>query len=313
MSLNISLVVIGRNDEQKLKSIYEKTGLIEKLKEHCYELIYVDSSSEDNSISYMQSKGFKSYQIDKDSYKCASAGRYIGAKEASGDYILFLDSDMEINNVQSVSCEIKKAREKKFVGIVGRVIDIYPTGLRRERVRKSKDNNAPSFGGFIILERKALLRCGNWDPGIPANEELELHTRISKFSGKILLTDKISVDHFTCVANPIMELMSLYFPLRKGRYGAFGYVLRAVFKSGSFPELYKLSPEVFYFIFSIIASAFFIVLGQVLFSVVPAFLYILLVVNRRSYKYLVVPPGIFISMFYGLYKYSNVKVRYEEK
>lgn len=313
MSLNISLVVIGRNDEQKLKSIYDKTGLIEKIKEHCYELIYVDSSSEDNSISYMQSKGFKSYQIDKFSYKCASAGRYIGAKEATGDYILFLDSDMAINNLQSVSCEIKKAREQNFVGVVGRVIDIYPTGLRRERVRKSKDNKAPSFGGFIILERKALLRCGNWDPGIPANEELELHTRISQLSGKILLSDKISVDHFTCVANPAMELMSLYLPLRKGRYGAFGYVLRAVFKSGAFLELYKLSPEVFYFIFSIIAFALSIALEQVFLSVIPVLLYVCLVVNRRSYKYLVVPPGIFISMFYGLYKYSNVKVSYEEK
>lgn len=313
MNYNVSLVVIGKNDEQKLKSIYNRNGLLEEIKKYCQELIYVDSGSEDNSVPYMQSRGFKSYKIGKESYKCASAGRYIGAKEAFGDYILFLDSDMLINKLSNLNCEIQKARERNFVGVVGQVIDIYPNGSRRERVRKSKDNNAPSFGGFIILERKALLECGNWDPGIPANEELELHTRISKMSGKILLSNNIYVDHFTCVSNPVMELMSLYFPLRKGRYGAFGYVLRATFKSGSFYELYKLSPEVFYFMMSVVAFIFLITLDQVSFSIIPIILYFLLVINRRSYKYLVVPPGIFLSMFYGLYKYYNVKVSYEEK
>ncbi|EJB8445297.1 glycosyltransferase [Vibrio parahaemolyticus] len=313
MNYKVSLVVIGKNDEQKLKSIYDKNDLIKEIKEYFQELIYVDSGSDDNSVAYMQSKGFKSYQIDKGSYKCASAGRYIGAKEALGDYILFLDSDMLINKLSNLNCEIKKARERNFVGIVGTVIDIYPNGLKRERIRKSRDNNAPSFGGFIILERKTLLECGNWDPGIPANEELELHTRISKMSGKILLSDNISVDHFTCVSNPVMELMSLYFPLRKGRYGAFGYVLRATFKSGSFCELYKLSPEVFYFMMSVVAFIFSITLDQVVFSIIPIILYFSLVINRRSYKYLVVPPGVFLSMFYGLYKYYNVKVSYEEK
>ncbi|EHU4934662.1 glycosyltransferase [Vibrio vulnificus] len=313
MSLNISLVVIGKNDEKKLKSIYDRDRLIEEIKENCFELIYVDSGSEDNSVSYMKRRGFKIYQIDKDSYKCASAGRYIGTREASGDYILFLDSDMLINNLSSLSSEIKKARDENFVGVVGKVIDIYPTGTIRERIRKSKDSIAPSFGGFIVLEREALIKCGNWDPGIPANEELELHTRISQHSGKILLSEHIYVDHFTCVANPIMELMSLYLPLRKGRYGAFGYVLRAVFNSGSFLELYRLAPEVFYFIISAISFVIFIVFDQMALSVISIALYVFLVLNRRSYKYLVVPPGVFFSMFYGLYKYNNIKVGYEEK
>lgn len=313
MSLNISLVVIGRNDENKLKSIYDRDRLIEEIKDNCFELIYVDSGSKDNSVSYMKSRGFKTYQIGRESYKCASAGRHIGTREASGDYILFLDSDMLINNISNLSCEINKARDENFVGVVGKVIDIYPTGTIRERIRKSKNNIAPSFGGFIVLERKALIKCGNWNPGIPANEELELHTRISQHSGKILLSDRIYVDHFTCVANPIMELMSLYLPLRKGRYGAFGYVLRAVFNSGSFLELYKLTPEVFYFMMSAIAFVISIALGQMALSVTLIILYVVLVIKRRSYKYLVVPPGIFLSMFYGLYKYNNIKVGYEEK
>lgn len=313
MSLDISLVVIGKNDEKKLKSIYDREGLIEEIKNHCFELIYVDSGSKDNSVTYMQERGFKSFQIENESYKCASAGRHVGAKEASGEYILFLDSDMLIKNIDELSSEIKKAKSGDFVGVVGKVIDIYPTGTKRERIRKSKNNVAPSFGGFIILERKVLIECGNWDPGIPANEELELHTRISQRSGKILLSNLIFVDHYTCVENPLMELMSLYFPVRKGRYGAFGYVLRAAFKSGSLAHLFKLTPEVFYFMMSAIALIISISFGQLSLSVVPIILYVCLVINRRSYKYIVVPPGIFLSMFYGLYKYKDIKVRYEEK
>jgi len=305
---DLSLVVIGKNDIINLKKIYTEKYL-SSLREQFKELIYVDSFSKDESVDFMKKLGFDVYIISSLSYKCASYGRFIGAKEATSKYVLFLDSDMKINNLNILSTELLFIKNN-FIGLVGDVIDFYPTGKKRVRVRKkTEDNSAISFGGFILFDRNKLIEVGNWDPFIPANEELELHTRVIKYNYKIYKSNSISVDHFTVVPSSLYELMSLYFPLRKQRYGAFGYVLNATIRKKNIHNLIKLSPEPFELLFSllilILTKSFF------LFSFI-FLIFTFKLIKNRSFKYLVVPPGILISTIYGLFKYKKRNGSYEK-
>ncbi|CAK2209662.1 Glycosyltransferase 2-like domain-containing protein [Vibrio crassostreae] len=306
VGVDISLVVIGRNDEAKLRAIYEDDEYFNCTTNNFFELIYVDSCSSDGSLEYMISKGFKGLTLAPDSFKCASAGRRIGAENSNGKYIIFLDSDMKLNGFNELTEEVASLNSF-YVGLVGKVTDIYPNGTRRERVRKTSNGEAKSFGGFVIFNKEFLIRSGNWNNLIPANEELELHTRIKKFNGRVKMSSVLEVEHYTDVSNPLKELLSLYIPTRINRYGAFGYVMRAAFSSNSFKELIKLSPEFFVFIFLVIFSSV-LSFTEYFELIIPALIvYLYYVYQRRSLKYVVVPPGIMISCIYGLFKYKSMK------
>lgn len=309
---SISLVVIGKNDQNNLKKIYTQQK-IKELKKIFTEFIYVDSCSNDSSRELMSTSGFDVYQICAESFKSASGGRYIGAEESNCEYILFLDSDMDIKQAELINQELKLSIQKGFVGFVGDVIDIYPSGNSRKRIRQKKKNNcAISFGGFVLIDRAVLLEAGNWNANVPANEELELQARLKNNGAFIYKTDKISVSHFTIVEDPLRELLGLYFPLRKSRYGALGYALYSAVKHKSLLSLLSLIPE--FCTFSILILALFMSLISSNFIMLPflLLLYIFIVIKNRSVKYLVVPPGLFISFLYGVYKYRESKVKYEK-
>ncbi|KZY76865.1 hypothetical protein A3740_11700 [Oleiphilus sp. HI0068] len=306
-----SLVVIGRNDCLKLSSIYTPS-LLAQIERVCDELIYVDSCSSDDSVNFMKELGFSVYSLTQDSFLCASAGRYVGTQESSKDYVIFLDSDMEICNIEALPRLIEEIRGENYVGIVGDVLDIYPDGKRRIRERKiTPSGDAISFGGFVILDRNSLISSGSWNPSIPANEELELHSRLVSAGCRVKKISDVSVNHFTIVGSKYAELLALYFPLRKARYGAFGYALRGAISGHSFVSIVKLSPEPFYVLIALIMSA--LSIHQSLYMMVPIIIviYLFLIRMRRSLKYALVAPGILFSMPYGVVNYRENKVKYD--
>ncbi len=92
----ISFIIIGRNEGWKLtkclQSVFD-TITYNNLKD--YEVVYVDSKSTDDSID--RAKQFQEVKIFQITgvYNAAIA-RNIGAKEAKGDVLFFIDGDMEI-------------------------------------------------------------------------------------------------------------------------------------------------------------------------------------------------------------------------
>ena len=92
----ISFIIIGRNEGWKLTKCFESIfQTIEHNNLTHYEVIYIDSDSTDDSIE--RAKKFnqiKIFQLTAD-YNAAIA-RNVGAKEAKGDVLFFIDGDMEI-------------------------------------------------------------------------------------------------------------------------------------------------------------------------------------------------------------------------
>lgn len=290
---SIGLVVIGRNSEETLKRIYteERTKLFVR---YFQEMIYVDSRSNDQSICFMKDRGFDTYLIKDSSVLSAACGRRCGTLVSNSDYILYLDSDMEFEGLEYIDEVVKEVEESDFIGAVGQVTDNYPDGSIRERKRKD-GIVAVSFGGFVVIKREEVLSAGNWNHNLLANEELDLHARFSRRQKKIMFSRKIAVKHYTEVQSALQELLSIYFPIRPGRYGALGKVLRAQADIKDFFHVISLQREVLFLTIPLLSLFSF----DPVFICASVFVYFYFVAKRRSYKYAFVVPGLLVGALYG--------------
>jgi len=305
---SIDLVVIGLNSIATLKKIYTNE-YVYLLKKHFQSFIYIDSGSLDESQNFMQDKGFKVFELKSPDCN-AALGRHLGTLKSQSDYVCFLDSDMELNNYTAIADILLSVQlDKNIVGFVGDVIDIYSNGRQRLRARKS-GKYAISFGGFIIFDRRVLLDIGNWNIKLNANEELELYVRLKSEGKKVLYKPEVSVNHYTVVESPVMELISVYLPIRKYRYGALGHVVKSLSSKKKIISFCELQPEIILF-FILCMTLFFASINIVLLLYV---LFAFFISIRRSWKYNFVVPGLLLNIFVGvLQKKPETVVSYEEK
>ena len=184
----ISTIVIGRNEGARLQACME--SIRASLGVLAHEIIYVDSRSSDDSIQTAQKYGARCFILSDES-TTAGLGRYVGAKEAQGEYLLFLDGDMQL---QKGFCEkaMMAMAQCSYDGCIGVRKDIYMKngeviaenpnyfGCTAERI-------APEFGGALFIKKEALEKAGGWSPDTIACEEAELHARLK--AHKLLIAE----------------------------------------------------------------------------------------------------------------------------
>lgn len=175
----ISVIVIGRNEGERLEACL--TSAQRALRMLSYELIYVDSHSTDDSLAVARAHGARCF-LPEATDTTAGLGRYIGTQAARGEYLLFLDGDMQLQPgfVERAMLRMAAGGCDGVCGIRtdhymknGQVVSVCENyfGCTRERV-------APEFGGAIFLTAEALARCGGWATDTVACEEAELHARL---------------------------------------------------------------------------------------------------------------------------------------
>lgn len=183
----ISVIVIGRNEGARIDACMESIHAALNVLAH--EVLYVDSRSADDSLARARAHGARCFLIS-DERTTAGLARYVGAKEAQGEYLLFLDGDMQLcpgfcekammtmaaKDADGV-CGVREDRYMKNGELVGRNENYF--GCTCERI-------APEFGGAIFLKAEALARAGGWPTDTIACEEAELHARLKASSCRIL-------------------------------------------------------------------------------------------------------------------------------
>ena len=175
----ISVVVIGRNEAARLgacmESIRSSLGVLS------HEILYIDSRSTDDSVAIAKSYGARCFVLQAGN-TTAGLGRFVGTKEAKGEYLLFLDGDMQL---EKGFCEkaMMAMAQRGYEGCSGIRKDVY---LKDGQIAGTSDNYfnctqeriVPEFGGAIFLKKEALERAGGWSPDTIACEEAELHARL---------------------------------------------------------------------------------------------------------------------------------------
>lgn len=198
----ISFIVIGRNEGWKLKACLDALSLVvDKDKIHDYEIIYVDSQSTDDSISV--AKQYPKVRVFLVTGDCnAGVGRNIGAKEANGDVLCFLDGDMELQCgvIPELFNENGKLKYPFYSGL--HLHRIYKDGIFQEQYYQTCPANMKecfeiATGGLMMIERQWWMKLHGIDTRFKCNEDYDFGLRMTENGIKLCRQCKLWVIHNT--------------------------------------------------------------------------------------------------------------------
>lgn len=219
-ALFLSVVVPAKNEEANISrclgSIIRAVSSFTQT-----EIILVDCSSTDKTISIAKNYPIKILQLKQNWFHSASAARYIGTLFASGKFIFFIDADMALEAgflEKALDILDKDSRLAAAGGIAKEVylkngeIVSYKSNLyqTKDTVRK-----VIFLSGAVLYRKKALLEVSGFNPYIRAAEENELAQRLRKKSYDLVSIPFPMAIHYTASLNEWQEFM------RKKKMGLF--------------------------------------------------------------------------------------------
>lgn len=205
-SLVFSLIICGYNEEENL-DLAITSCLEQNYPKEKYEIIYVDNNSTDNSLKIAKSYPIK-ILIEKK--QGLSEARNKGIKNASGEILVFLDSDLKLDK------NYLKFHEKTFTDPLvgaggGKIFPLVSTQISNylgvslfERYpRYLKNRFVKTYPGCnLTIRKKVIEEVGEFISGLKTpkgiarySEDKEICERIRAAGYKILYNSKAIVYH----------------------------------------------------------------------------------------------------------------------
>lgn len=192
----LSVVIIGHNEGERLLGCLESVKNLVSL-DGGMEIIYVDSTSTDDSVERVKEQGITVLEDDAEKPSAASA-RNVGWRAAQGKYILFLDGDTVVVP-GFVNEGLSYFSDEKIAIVWGHRREIYPRRSIYHRVLDLDWVYQPGLsdfcGGDCLARRSVLEEVGGYDPNMIAGEEPEMCRRIRARGDKILHIDQPMTFH----------------------------------------------------------------------------------------------------------------------
>jgi len=214
--ITLSSVIITRNEAPHVKkcliALENEMKSCEILSD--YETIVVDSNSSDETLDIVKEFEYiEVVSLVSEGYYSAAMGRKIGSELSEYDYILFLDGDIELQKGW-LDKALSIMLDYKAQGISGNLLDLLYNEKEeiiasRERYNIKKISKAPTLGGNIIIDRKLLLECGNYNPYLKHNEEADMYSRFLNY-GTILQIPYLMGKHHTDFVNMKDKIKSFF-------------------------------------------------------------------------------------------------------
>lgn len=187
----VSVVIPAKNEERYLPILL---GGLEKQTHRPEQIILADAQSTDKTRQIAEEHGCLIVEGGM-----PGLGRNAGAKIATGDVILFLDADVQINNKYFIEAALEEFNKKQLdiaapdIHLVnGRLLDKIGHDFYNFYVRMWGAWR-PHAPGFCIFIRRLLFEdIGGFDPSILLCEDHELAKRAGK-RGKFGFLDSVSI------------------------------------------------------------------------------------------------------------------------
>ena len=190
----ISLVVIGRNEAQNLQRCFNSID-----REQFKQVIYVDSSSVDESIKIVEDN-YKFVQIIrlKSNYYSASLARFVGLKYVNSEYVQFLDGDMTLDKDWIKRSHSFLLKNKKVAIVHGYKFEYKDKNdLSKYKIKKDKANFQSDYLQGSYLARTLLLKkTGFLDIRMTGEEERDLYVRIRNLGFQVWYIDYMMASHY---------------------------------------------------------------------------------------------------------------------
>jgi len=156
------------------------------------EVIVVDGGSSDRTVEIARRFTEKVYSIRE---RGISRGRNYGSRQASGDILVFTDTDVTFP-LDFVEKVLKTFEEPKVVGATSNVM---PSQSRLgERaffcfynmlIRTTAKLRPHARGEFLAVRKSAFTHVNGFDESIPCMEDHELANRLSKLGKFVFISD----------------------------------------------------------------------------------------------------------------------------
>jgi glycosyltransferase involved in cell wall biosynthesis len=193
----LSVVVIGRNEGQRLVRCLESVAAVRSVHERI-ETIYVDSSSSDGSSETARRMGAQSIALDAP-YPTAALGRNAGWSQATAEYVLFLDGDTILHPDFPAHAFESMLADPTIAAVWGHRREIHPEASLYNRILDLDWIYPPGVvefcGGDVLMRRAALEAAGGYDGTLIAGEEPELCRRMRAQGYQILHIDAPMTGH----------------------------------------------------------------------------------------------------------------------
>jgi glycosyltransferase involved in cell wall biosynthesis len=213
--IELSIILISKNQAwniaRLIESVLRATSSIATR-----EIVLVDSASTDETAQLAGSYPIGVLRLPPGPLTPA-AGRYIGYKRTQGEFVLFLDGDMELlQGWLEDALHAMRVAPQAGVMMSSQVINLLPPDADEktpppEKVCPSapREVSYASFvaGGAALYRRSVLEHVGTFNPHLKSDEEPELCLRIRHAGYRVLLLDYPIVRHYTIAQETISGLL----------------------------------------------------------------------------------------------------------
>lgn len=278
-----SVIILNFNGRKYLKKC------LDSLKRQTYpavEVILIDNASTDGSVKYVK-ENFPCMKVVENQRNVGFAeGNNIGANYASGDYLVFLNYDTEVDpkwlemlikavesfpNATICGSKILDMKYRNILQEVGGLCDAYGFSLSRgwsETDRHQYEKIIETFyvsGASLLIKKEMADRIGLFDSKYFFNQEdVDLCWRAHLAGYKVLVNPLSIVYHKGGESAPGAPSVNIgkekgkYVTSAWRRYFAERNILRTVLKNYGFFSLVKVLPIFFFMYFSEIVLYVFI-------------------------------------------------------
>lgn len=199
----ISFIIPTKNEEKVIEKILQCLSEYKGEKE----IIVSDGQSTDNTIMIAKQFADKVVEHEGSIRQTIALGRNDGARVARGDFLVFLDADVEIPDINAffekigkifhanselagltVCIRVSKEQETFMDKIVFSSLNFY------NLIMNNYFNAGASLGEFQMVRRNIFKQIGGYREDLIASEDFEFFSRVSKL-GKTCLVNDLTVYH----------------------------------------------------------------------------------------------------------------------
>lgn len=204
----ISIVVLNYNNKKVIEKCIKT--LISHNKRYHYEIIVVDNGSKDGSYELIKEKYSDQIILIQNDRNGCSSGRNLGVKNASGEFICFLDSDQWIVSDYWLDSAIQILQKKNSIGAVswnagwfspgtttGPIVDYLPNrGLSSAAFWFRTDIAYLATSG-MLMRKKLFEEIGGFDTYYDPTcyEDTDISLKIRDYGFEIAYCPYMSIMH----------------------------------------------------------------------------------------------------------------------
>lgn len=185
----ISIVIPAREEEKYIGNTLKRIRDVLKLP---HEIIVSDDGSTDKTVEIAKTLADKVVTYKEGTHSPART-RNAGARVAQGDYLLFLDGDSRLPNIQqALTHALKRFEQEPHLVALAGAQWVYPERtIWKDKLVFGIDcvqnwfiNNVLhtgwACGKFMCIRRSAFEQVGGFNEGIIFGEDWELYQRLAK-------------------------------------------------------------------------------------------------------------------------------------